>query len=78
MMFGGSRIKGVGAEVVCALEEGKPQRWHDDMNEPFFLADRAITLGSCKLFEQNAIADCATVTTAGKRGEFGHNLSEIS
>jgi hypothetical protein len=74
MVFGSPRVEGVGAERIFALEEMKSRCWHDNVNEPFFLTDRAITFDRTEVFELDAIADGTAVTTACKCDEFAHNL----
>jgi hypothetical protein len=74
MVFGSTRVEGVGSERIFALEQLEPRGWYYNVNETFFLADRAITLDRCESFELDAIADGSTVTTACKCSEFWHNL----
>ena len=64
MMFGSTRIKGIGTQIVSSLKEGKSLGGHDEMDKTLFRADRTITFSCFEFFDCHSIANFAAMTAA--------------
>ncbi len=64
VMFSSACIKSVSTQIVLPLKKSKSLGRDDEMDEAFFNANRTITLNCFEFFDNNSVANFATVTAA--------------